>query len=96
MIAPGEDKFFSDTTRDKDASRYVRVSWEESSPLSLTVFPPDGELGPFLDTSDGREDRTIFLKIGGDDGISPGRWFYRVQNPKDGNPEMFSIETWEE
>jgi len=50
--------------------------------LALTILTPDRTLGPFNDTSDGRMDGRIFLKISRDDGMTPGLWKFEVHSRK--------------
>ncbi|WAI02190.1 hypothetical protein [Methanogenium organophilum] len=47
--------------------------------LKLTIFAPDGVMGPYYDDSDGRKNGRIYLQISRPDGIEPGDWYAVVE-----------------
>ena len=96
MLIPGEDRYFSDLIVPGQTRQYVRVSWDESSTLNLTIYTPDGAYGPYQDEADGKNDHTVFLKFAASDGLDPGRWYYQVSGARPQNPVPFLIETWRE
>ena len=56
------------------------LNWRDTdSSLKLTIFAPDGVMGPYYDISDGRPDGRIFLQISRDMNPSCGDWYVVIE-----------------
>lgn len=79
----GNTAFFSKYVSEETPFILVDLySGDPGDPLALTVITPDKTLGPFDDTSDGRMDGRIFIKISRDDRMTPGLWKFEVHSRK--------------
>ncbi len=60
-------------------SMITDLYWGDTSDsLALTIFAPDGTLGPYYDSSDGIIDGRVNLEISRIPGLAPGTWNFRV------------------
>ncbi|MFA6333873.1 MAG: hypothetical protein WCX22_13045 [Methanoregula sp.] len=56
------------------------LNWlDTDSSLKLTLFAPDGMMGPYYDISDGKADGRIFLRISRDANLSCGDWYVVIE-----------------
>lgn len=58
-------------------------SGDRSDPLSVTIITPDKTLGPFYDSSDGKADGRIDLKITIPDTTPGGYWKFLIHSRKE-------------
>jgi len=87
----GNTAFFSKYVSEETPFILVDLySGEPGDPLALTIITPDKTLGPFDDTSDGRVDGRIFLKIFRDNGMKPGLWKFEVHSRKNITPVNYT------
>lgn len=47
--------------------------------LKITIFCPDGMMGPYYDSSDGKDDGRIFLQISRDGDLTGGDWYVVIE-----------------
>jgi hypothetical protein len=57
-------------------------SGDLDDPISVTVITPDSTLGPFYDSSDGKMDGRIELKISNPDTMKAGTWKFVIHSRK--------------
>jgi hypothetical protein len=57
-------------------------SGDPADPLTLTIITPHSVLGPFNDSSDGRRDGRIYLRITEPGGMDTGPWKFLLQSRK--------------
>jgi hypothetical protein len=82
-ISDGEKKYFHrDMPEDLDRFTYDLVWGDAEDSLKLTIFAPDGVMGPYYDDSDGVVNGRIFLQISRPDGIEPGDWYAAVEGER--------------
>jgi len=55
-------------------------SGDPADPLSLSVITPDRVLGPYTDSSDGKLDGRIYLRIAQSGNLTPGPWKFIVHS----------------
>ncbi|MGA2105451.1 hypothetical protein [Methanoregula sp.] len=64
---------------------YLLVDLNSGDPndsLSLSIITPDAVLGPYTDISQGKHSGRIYLRIDGDNNLTPGRWDFIVHSNK--------------
>lgn len=94
-LAPGETRFFAAPVTDGTSHTWVDIRWDTSAgDLILNLYPPDGRLGPYTDTDDGRRDGRIFLDVSSLEGLASGDWYYEVSQPGGEGPVEFTFETY--
>ncbi|MBP2134200.1 hypothetical protein J2128_002166 [Methanomicrobium sp. W14] len=68
------------------------LNWMDSgSELKITIFSPDGMMGPYSDDSDGVVNGRIFLRISRPEGIESGEWYAVVQADKTDKKQHFVL-----
>jgi hypothetical protein len=78
-IATGETDWYSAVIPSGKASITTDLYWGYvPDSLTLTVFAPDGTLGPYHDADDGVRDGRIILSFSRAGGIAPGTWMFEV------------------
>ncbi len=56
------------------------LNWlNPESSLKITIFGPDGMMGPYYDSSDGKVDGRIFLQISRDRDLTGGDWYIVIE-----------------
>jgi len=59
------------------------LNWQDAnSSLKFTIFAPDGMMGPYYDSSDGRTDGRIFLQVSREATLSSGDWYVVIEPEK--------------
>lgn len=59
------------------------LNWlNPKSSLKITIFGPDGMMGPYFDSSDGKVDGRIFLQISRDRDLTGGNWYVVIEAEK--------------
>lgn len=59
------------------------LNWlNPKSSLKITIFSPDGMMGPYDDSSDGKVDGRIFLQISRDRDLTCGNWYIVIDAEK--------------
>lgn len=82
-VVPATSNYYADIVPEGKQHEWVDVDWKDSSrDLSLTIFAPDGTFGPYTDMADGRKDGRIFLDVASRLNVTPGHWFFKVQNER--------------
>jgi len=78
-ITQGETDWYYYVVSSGTTSIITDLNWGDTSDsLALTIFAPDGTLGPYYDSSDGVIDGRINLEISRTTGLAPGTWNFRV------------------
>lgn len=75
--------YYADIVPDGKQHEWVDLDWKDPGmDLSLMIYAPDGMFGPYTDMSDGRRDGRIFLDVASRLNVTPGHWFFKVQNER--------------
>lgn len=76
----GTTRFFRDTLPAGTPRYWMDITWNDPSRnLQVTVFSPEGSLGPYSNTANGRIDGRIFLALGKDPALPSGDWYYEIR-----------------
>jgi hypothetical protein len=68
--------------------------WQDTnSSLKLTIFAPDGKMGPYYDESDGRKNGRIYVQVSRPEGIAPGDWYAVVEGVSVNGTQQFMLLT---
>jgi|WetSurMetagenome_2_1015567.scaffolds.fasta_scaffold61277_2 hypothetical protein len=80
VIAPTAN-YYMDMVPEGKQHEWIDLDWKDpSKDLNLTVYAPDETFGPYNDIADGKKDGRIFLDVSSLLNVTPGTWFFRVQN----------------
>ncbi len=61
----------------------IDLNWMNTdSRLKLTIFPPNGIMGPYYDESDGLVNGRIFIRISRPEGVESGEWYVVIEAEK--------------
>lgn len=78
-ITQGQSKWYYYVVPSGKTSMITDLNWGDTSDsLALTIYAPDGTLGPYYDSSDGVIDGRINLAISRTAGLAPGTWNFLV------------------
>ncbi|MFA4877614.1 MAG: hypothetical protein WC586_09375 [Methanoregula sp.] len=93
-VMPSTANYYTDEVPAGKQHEWVDLDWKDKTrDLDLTVYAPDSTLGPYTDVSDGKDDGRIFLDVSSRFNITPGHWFFKVQN-KQGARVPYSLNTY--
>jgi len=93
-LSPSTTKFYKETVANGTRHKWLDLNWNNPlESLSVTAYPPDAVLGPYTDNSDGKRDGRIFLDIGRETNVTPGDWYYKVQNNRP-DPAGYTLNTY--
>ena len=68
--------------------------WQDTNAsLKLTLFAPDGKMGPYYDESDGRKNGRIYVQISRPEGIAAGDWYAVVEGEHVKGMQQFMLLT---
>jgi len=70
------------------------LNWiDKESSLKIMIFGPDGMMGPYYDSSDGKDDGRIFLRIFRNGGLTGGDWYTvtEAEHTAYGKPQAFRL-----
>ncbi|MFA5102819.1 MAG: hypothetical protein WC525_06660 [Candidatus Thermoplasmatota archaeon] len=70
------------------------LNWiDTESSLKIMIFGPDGMMGPYYDSSDGKEDGRISLRIFREGGLTGGDWYVvtEAEHTAYGKPQAFRL-----
>lgn len=82
-VLPSTSNYYVDEVPKEKQHEWVDLDWKDiTRDLSLTVYAPDATLGPYMDMADGKKDGRIFLDVGSLLNVTPGHWFFKVENSK--------------
>lgn len=77
----GTTRFFRDTLPSGTQRYWMDITWNDPSRnLQVTIFSPEGPLGPYSNVANGRIDGRIFLAMEKDPALPAGNWYYEVRN----------------
>lgn len=80
-VMPTMANYYTDVVPAGKQHEWIDLDWKDSNKdLNLTVFAPDSTLGPYTDLSDGKKDGRIFLDVSSLFNVTPGHWFFKVQD----------------
>lgn len=66
--------------------------WQDPiSSLKLTIFAPDGMMGPYYDDSDGIVNGRIYIQVSREEGIAPGDWYAVVEGERINGTQQFML-----
>jgi hypothetical protein len=66
--------------------------WQDTnSSLKLTIFAPDGKMGPYYDESDGRKNGRIYVQVSRSEGIAVGDWYAVVEGEHIKGTQQFML-----
>lgn len=78
-ITQGQSNWYYYVISSGKTSMITDLNWGDTSDsIALTIFAPDGTLGPYYDSSDGVIDGRINLAISRTTGLAPGTWNFLV------------------
>ncbi|MFA5268111.1 MAG: hypothetical protein WC379_09070 [Methanoregula sp.] len=84
-VVPPTANYYMDTVPAGKQHEWIDLDWKNpSKDLNLTVYAPDETFGPYNDMADGKKDGRIFLDISSLLNVTPGTWFFKVQNNQQG------------
>jgi len=91
-ITQGEMKsFHRQMPENLDRFTYDLFWQDDLVSLKLTIFAPDGMMGPYYDDSDGVVNGRIYLQISRPGGITPGDWYAVVEGKNIGGTQQFML-----
>ncbi|WFN36929.1 hypothetical protein L1994_00590 [Methanomicrobium antiquum] len=68
----------------------IDLNWMNTkSRLKLTIFAPDGIMGPYYDESDGLVNGRLFLRISRPEGVESGEWYVVIEAEKTEDKQPF-------
>jgi hypothetical protein len=80
-VMPSTANYYADEVPTEKRHEWVDLDWrDKTKDLSLTVYAPDATFGPFMDMADGKKDGRIFLDMSSRLNVTPGHWFFKIQN----------------
>ena len=80
-VVPPTANYYADKVPEGKQHEWIDLDWKDpKQDLNLTVYAPDATFGPYMDTADGRKDGRIFLDVGSRLNVTPGNWFFKVEN----------------
>jgi hypothetical protein len=82
-IRQGETKSFHRSIQSGLNNVTCDLTWlNTKSSLKLTIFTPDGMMGPYHDSSDGKENGRIFLQLFRGRNLTCGDWYVVIEAEK--------------
>jgi len=79
-VTQGEMKpFHREMPEGLDRFTYDLFWQDANSSLKLTIFAPDGKMGPYYDESDGKKNGRIYVQVFRPEGIAAGDWYAVVE-----------------
>ncbi|MFA6361896.1 hypothetical protein [Methanoregula sp.] len=91
-VTQGEMKSFHRVMpKDLDRFTYDLYWQDQNSSMKLTIFAPDGKMGPYYDESDGRKNGRIYVQISRLNGISAGDWYAVVEGEHVKGTQQFML-----
>ncbi|MEA2034461.1 MAG: hypothetical protein U9N40_03065 [Euryarchaeota archaeon] len=91
-IKQGEKKsFHRQMPENLDRFTYDLLWGDVQDSLKLTLFAPDGMMGPYYDDSDGIVNGRIYLQISRSGGIEPGDWYAVVEGVQVDGTRQFML-----
>ena len=80
-VMPSVANYYSDIVPAGKQHEWIDLDWKDTNKnLNLTVYAPDSTFGPYSDVSDGKKDGRIFLDVSSLLNVTPGHWFFKVQD----------------
>jgi hypothetical protein len=91
-ITQGEAKsFHRQIPENLDRFTYDLFRQDEQNSLKLSVFTPEGMIGPYYDDDDGIANGRIYLQISRDGGITAGDWYAVVEGDHINGNQQFML-----
>ena len=91
-VTQGEKKsFHRQMPEHLDRFTYDLFWQDPENSLKMTIFAPDGMMGPYYDDSDGIVNGRIYLQVSRDEGITPGDWYAVVEGEQVNGTQQFML-----
>jgi len=82
-VMPPTANYYLDSVPEGKQHEWIDLDWKNpAKDLNLTVYSPDASFGPYQDMADGKKDGRIFLDVSSRLNVTPGNWFFKVQNSR--------------
>ena len=90
-ISQGQTQWYSTYVPSGKTSFYPNLNWgNPSSSLELTISAPGATFGPYYDSSDGRIDGRIYLRIYRSGGLATGSWWSKIYGYRVSGSQSYS------
>jgi len=90
-ISKGQTQWYSTYVPSGKTSFYPDLNWgNPSNSLELTISAPGATFGPYYDSSDGRMDGRIYLRIYRSGGLATGTWLSEVYGYRVSGSQSYS------
>lgn len=91
-VTQGEQRSFH-RQMPSNLSRFTYdLFWQDPlNSLKLTIFAPDGVMGPYGDENDGIINGRIYLQVSREEGIAPGDWYAVVEGDRVDGTQQFML-----
>lgn len=94
-ITQGQANWYSRLVTSGTTSMIVDLNWADTSDsLTLTIYAPDGTLGPYYDADDGRIDGRVYLLISQFGGLTEGTWYYKIYGERIQGSQGYTFVTY--
>ncbi|MEN6442356.1 MAG: peptidase domain-containing protein [Methanoregula sp.] len=91
-ITQGQTVWQTKVVSSGTTTMFVDLNWgNNANSLTLTVFAPDGTLGPYYDSSDGITNGRIYLMISKSPSLTPGTWSFRIYGDRITGTQNYSF-----
>jgi hypothetical protein len=91
-VTQGEKKsFHRQMPEHLDRFTYDLFWQDPENSLKMTIFAPDGMMGPYYDDSDGIVNGRIYLQVSREEGIAPGDWYAVVEGEQVNGTQQFML-----
>jgi len=94
LVIPSLPRFYRDTVPEGTGRQWVNLSWADpEKPRALLIYSPEGTLGPYYNSFNGRTDQRISIYMEQDTGLPAGPWYYEIvsENRTMNNAQSFEI-----
>jgi hypothetical protein len=91
-ITQGEMKSFQRQMPENLTRFTYDLFWQDQqNSLKLSIFAPDGMMGPYYDDSDGITNGRIFFQITRPEGVASGDWYAVVEGERVNGTQQFML-----
>lgn len=95
-ISMGQSNYHKVDVAEAIDSLNVDVKWKDpDSELRLVIYTPDGRvLGPYDDSSDGKDDGRINMNVSNEAGLAMGEWYLKVAGTDVAGKDEYYVKTY--